>query len=217
MDNKTIINYYVNYYVDKNEDRQQELDYCIEKNINNTYISDIYIIGTLIDLHVFTKRHSMTQKIHIVISGNRPKFSDFFKLINKYTRSDDINIFSNTDIYFDDSLKHVNNYLTNNTTCLALSRWDILNLEKQEIEHHDVNWSQDTWIFKGFVKSETIGNFYLGLWMCDSVLLKELLDNGYKVHNPSKTIKTYHLHCSNIRNYDRNNPVEGLVAYLEPQ
>jgi Ca2+-binding EF-hand superfamily protein len=47
---------------------------------------------------------------------------------------------------------------------------------------------------------------------CDNRLAYDIQAHGYNVINPCHTIKTYHLHNSNIRNYlnDKNEPIERI-------
>lgn len=206
------INYFMNYYIDKNYDRQKEIDKCLSNNINNRYINNIYIIGTRKDIS--SLQYIKDKRVHFVINNYRPTFSYFFKIINAFTKDNDINILANSDIYFDESIKQLPNYLKDNNVSLALSRWDIL--PNSEPKHYDVDYSQDTWIFKGKIKYENIGNYYLGTWACDNRILQELLDVGYIVKNPSKTIKTYHLHLSDIKSYDKKSYVKGKYAYIKP-
>jgi hypothetical protein len=61
--------------------------------------------------------------------------------------------------------------------------------------------SQDTWIFKGGVNQVSGADFTMGIAGCDNAIAHLLEQHGYNVINPSRTIKTYHLHLTNIRNY----------------
>jgi hypothetical protein len=93
------INLFINYYKESNSNRLKELCFCINKNLQNNLLNVI-----------------------ILNSDNRIKFSDFFNIINKYTNNNDINIISNLDIYFDDSISLVNNMNINEA--FVLCRWD---------------------------------------------------------------------------------------------
>lgn len=170
-----MINLYINYYKDKNLERQKEIDYCFYKNISNENLNVI-----------------------ILDSQARVTFKMFFDKINKITFKNDINIIANSDIFFDESLNFVNNIKDNE--CYALSRWD---LDKNgQAKHFNRADSQDTWIIKGFVKKNMFGDFNMGFRGCDNRLAYEFEHAGYKILNPSLTIKTYHLHNTGIRNYN---------------
>jgi uncharacterized protein (DUF2235 family) len=175
-----MINLFYNYYTDKNKDRQKEIDFCLEKNLSNQFINTI-----------------------IIESQSKLSFNDYFNKINLVTTLEDINIICNSDIYLDQSI--INCLSIKSNECFALSRWDTVeNKDPIFYNHPD---SQDTWIFKGKIK-DIYGNILLGTPGCDNRISYEIEKAGYVLSNPSKKIKTYHVHLSNIRNY---NPSEDRV------
>ena len=121
-----------------------------------------------------------------------------------YYLNNNINIISNLDIIipqetlYSEVSKTINDYI-DSKTCLALSRWDIQ--ENNTYVHFDRSDSQDTWIFIGGVPNINGADFTLGKCGCDNKILYLLDESGYFLINPSKTLKTYHLHLTNIRNY----------------
>ena len=138
-------------------------------------------------------------------SIEKPQYRAMFEKINQLTGPDDINIICNSDIFFDDTILIAAQRLKHREV-FALSRWDYIN--SQQIKLFDRADSQDTWIWKGYMQN-VIGNFTLGKRGCDNRIAYEFKDAGYKVSNPSKTIKTYHVHNSNIRNYSHTDVVHG--------
>ena len=97
----------------------------------------------------------------------------------------------------------ISDYLINNKTCLALTRWDISDKDdyKNGAVFFDRPDSQDTWIFRGGIPQMAGAEFGLGLCGCDNSIAYMIEQCGYNVINPSRTIKTYHLHLTNVRNY----------------
>ena len=201
------INLILNYYKDKVEDRNLELLTCFVKNLNNDYINNIVVISTesdyssLIDYLVDNKN-----KIIPVLTEVRPTYNDYFSITRDFFNDDgNINIISNLDIIipqetlYSEVSKTINDYI-DSKTCLALSRWDIQ--ENNTYVHFDRSDSQDTWIFIGGVPNINGADFTLGKCGCDNKILYLLDESGYFLINPSKTLKTYHLHLTNIRNYD---------------
>jgi len=168
-----MIRLFYNYYEDKHPLRKMEIDMCLQKNLANKFINTI-----------------------IIESASKPTYEFFFQQINKVTGPDDINIICNSDIFFDETivlaegLKHKQLY--------ALSRWEWKH--PLHITHFDRPDSQDTWIVKGKVEN-VFGGFTLGIRGCDNRIAYEFHKAGYAVSNPSKSIKTYHVHNSGIRNY----------------
>jgi hypothetical protein len=79
---------------------------------------------------------------------------------------------------------------------LLLSRYEMLLDTKNDL-NEDFG-SFDTWIWKGKI-IENVGNFRMGIGSCDVRLAREMYENGYNLKNPSLDLKTYHIHCTNIR------------------
>lgn len=169
-----------NYYEDKNPIRKKEIDFCLQKNLDNKFINTI-----------------------IFESASKPSYDFLFNKINTLTSPDDINIICNSDIFFDETISLVANMPHKNV--YALSRWD---WNTNNASHFARNDSQDTWIIKGKIEN-VVGNFTLGIPGCDNRIAHEFNRAGYRVTNPSNSIKTYHVHNSHIRNYSYNNPVPG--------
>lgn len=211
-------NLIVNYYNDKNDLRNRELNYCFFKNLHNEFIDNIVVICTE---HDYTKLSEILsgksyQKIIPIITEVRPTYNDYFRITRKIFNSEDnINIISNLDIIISEesltkskNIKCVDDYLVNKSTCLALTRWDITADNVFNTNNHEVGSklfdtpdSQDTWIFVGGVPQITGADFTLGICGCDNGIAHLLEVSGYNVLNPSRTIKTYHFHITNIRNY----------------
>jgi hypothetical protein len=209
-------NLIVNYYFDKNIERGTELDFCLLENISNPHINKVVVICTENDYnHLLEFTNNDNGKIIPIITEKRPTFNDYFAITKKLFNSDDnINIISNLDVIIPheslsqienaDIHKVVLNYFPNISTCLALSRWDVAN-KSEDFKNGAVLFdradSQDTWIFKGGVNQVLGADFTMGIAGCDNSIAHLLEQHGYNVINPSRTIKTYHLHLTNIRNY----------------
>lgn len=181
------------FYTDKNIERQKELQECLDKNIACPEIDEIVLI---IDDSTKVKRHD---KLTIQYVESRPTYRDMFNIANRNNR-DGIKIIANTDIYFDFvNIIKIKSAIEEDM-CFALSRWDV-GLDGKSTHH--ASWdSQDVWIFKGWIK-DIIGDFYMGKPGCDNRIAYEIMTAGYKVRNPSRSIKTHHLHLTQVHNYNR--------------
>ncbi len=168
-----MIRLFYNYYEDKHPIRKREIDECLKKNQENPLITVV----------------TMT-------SPSKPTYDSFFQKINELSGPDDINIICNSDIYLDSTIELANTI--KHKQLYALSRWDVIH--PWQVIHFDRPDSQDTWIVRGKVEG-VFGNFTLGTRGCDNRIAYEFHKAGYQVTNPSKSIKTYHLHRSGIRNY----------------
>lgn len=202
------VNLFTQYYLDSNLERQHELFYCLTRNTINKFKKIIVLVENDEVKKIVQKNFPNCKSINI---GKRASFNDYFKIMDEYEYADDINIMSNSDIFFD-NLDNIKDYLANltNKTCLALSRYDFhTNGHTEPFLRAD---SQDTWIFTGNPKIHTELEYGMGIAGCDNRLAYDIQAHGYDVINPSHTIKTFHLHLSNVRNYlnDQNEPIERI-------
>lgn len=198
-----MINLYINYYKTDDKERQSEIDFCFDHNLNNPMINRMI---------VFSNETLADGVIHI--KKDRPTYQDIFNEAAKYP--DDINIICNSDIYFDETLKAVERIRQNQF--YALTRWEQTETGIDSffrVHHVKPEWSQDTWIFRdcGKIKGldqviatnlvtnklETIP-YTLGIPGCENHLAWLAKNRfGYHVTNPSLTIRTIHVHKERFR------------------
>lgn len=213
-----MVNLFINYYIDKVEARRQEIDDVLERNIENELIDNIVVLCEYKFIEVF-KLKFILDKIKIIEIADRPTFRDFFNEVNKFATigfENDINIISNSDIYFDDlrAIKYFYENNNNKNTCMALSRWDIGRDGKAiHFNRHD---SFDTWIFYGSLGYISDCDFNFGKSGCDNSVTERIQRAGYNVINPSVDIKTMHLHLSGIRNYNPREPTPKPYLLIPP-
>lgn len=184
---KPKIRLFYNYYNEKVAERKNEIDFCLNKNIENN----------LFDLVILE-------------SETRPTFDFFFQKINQLVNENDISIFCNSDIFFDQTIDLAKRI--GNREVFALSR-------------HDWNWNgsmqpsneskQDCWIVRGKVEGVS-GDFLIGLPGSAQRIAYQFKEAGYKVINPSKSINVLHLHSSKIRNYTETDRISGEIFNIEP-
>lgn len=201
-----MINLFTSYFITANPERQKEIDQCLLYNLRCKDIGHVYLlIEAPMELKILVHR-----KITTILIKGRPTYNVFFEIINRTAGKDEWNIISNSDIYFDETLNHLGKY--GHKDCLALTRWEV---KPHCIEFLNRVDSQDCWIVKGHVINVS-GNFALGTCGCDNAIAYKFFAGGYNVINPSKTLKTYHLHNSNIRTYDTNHKVPQPYKLLTP-
>jgi hypothetical protein len=191
-----MIRLFVNKFLSENPDRNAEFSACLTANLENEDIDEV----------VFVKD----------INGGKPTYNQYFHAINKVVKEDDISIIANADIYMGEDLKYHLRRMTSKT-CYALSRWEVH--PNGAVSLFNRLDSQDTWIFKGFVKG-VFGDFCIGTLGCDNRIAYELTKSGYRVSNPSYTIKTYHLHLGKLPNnghHDSSVVVPAPYQYLPPE
>jgi hypothetical protein len=210
-----MIHLFVNFYNDPNPARQREINECLSHNIASSLIDRIYLIVDSLNIDFYNLDQS--EKVEKVVHFKRPTFSYLFELANTKITSDDITIISNIDIYFDEyNLSLIRHYLEP-ATCFALSRWE--REANGTINLFDREDSQDSWIFKGYIKY--IGNcdFTLGKLGCDNAICQRIEAAGYIIQNPSRDIKSIHVHNTGIRSYtplDYSQMVEKPYKLIQP-
>jgi len=175
------INYFVQVFKHPNPIRQLELDYCLMVNKKNPYINVIEI----------TKQ-------------DRMMFKEFIDYIKPYESNNTINLFGNSDIILDDSIIYT--LKLSSKQAISLSRYDGVELKGLGLDSsksyrvdNPRYVSADVWGFRGKIKDIPEISFGLGIWGCDGAFTERLMRAGYEVINPSKSIKTWHIHGSNIR------------------
>lgn len=145
---------------------------------------------------------------HYTHPEGRPTFGELFRLCKPAM----LNVIANADIFFDaQSLIKAQfdfgSVLDKKGQMVhALSRWDVDPTGVPMLwNHHD---SQDTWIVYGG-PHEVDAAYTMGVPGCDNALIYALQQAGFTVSNPSKSIRTYHLHLSNYRSYLDNGNGQG--------
>lgn len=191
-----MINLFTTFYHEEDLFRSRELLDCLMLNVECNVIDRIYVL-----VENMKEIPLKASKLVLLPVNSRPTYNDFFKEINSRTADNDINIIANTDLFFKDDLNIIKQLNLKNT-CLALTRWDIS--QSSDPEFLGRVDSQDAWIFKGKIQG-VAGDFYLGSLGCDNKIAYEIKQAGYKLLNPSLTVKSYHLHLSQHR--------PGLSAY----
>lgn len=192
-----MVNIFVSVYKEPNETRNKELVHCLLQNINNENVDKVYIL-----LEPSSEYKPESSKEVVIQLHKRPTFGSYFEVVNSVSGREDINIIINSDIYFDkESIELIKSNLSNNQ-CFALTRYDV----HEDSTHTFLGRrdSQDSWCFKGKIRySAMMRNFHLGKPGCDNRIAHEIQKARYKITNPSKTIKSYHLHNSQVKSYER--------------
>lgn len=180
------IGLFTSLYESGNPIRQAEFDKVLNENLNHPEITKIVNLGT---------RKVDHPKV-INIDCERPTYQDFLKEARRL--GFDYTIIANSDIYFDETINWIKQ-INIDKTMLALSRYDVDIHGAKKLFAYE--WSQDTWIFKDLPESTEIGRYWLGLPGCDNKFAYDVGVCGFGVINPSRDIRTLHIHNSNIRNY----------------
>lgn len=163
----------VNRWNEPHPVRRAELELCARKNADNPHI-----------------------EVVVLEAQARLSYQALFDAANaRLASTDDISVIANADMYFDDTI--VLAAALGPTDAYALSRYDVrADGTAQLIDSLGI----DAWLFRGLIEGIKAA-FPLGSWATDVRLNAEIVAAGYRLYNPAKTIKSYHVHASNIRNY----------------
>jgi len=209
------ITLFMPYYKAKHQERQDELVYCLKKNIECDEIDKIVLM--IDDDHVPEIRHC---KIEIVKIAARPTYLDWVELTETNGR-DRISILANSDIYFDESIGRIREIFDANPHgFVALTRYEKEGTNQRL--HENPHWSQDVWAVFGehnFTKSfKNYLKIPLGVPRCDNKIAYSFAIHGAKVYNPCHYIKTVHVQESQLRYYDKygDTTVLGGTAWVYP-
>lgn len=182
----------ISLYYESKEERNKELLYCLEKNIENEHIKKIHI---LYDSNVICdglKNLMKDNKIVFQKINARPTFNYIFDYCNKNIKGK--TIVSNSDIFYDDSLKLLSNMNDNNF--FSISRLEKNNGDWEPIKFengYDNIFSQDTWIFNSPMKYQISNEMKIGTFYSDSLMNYFLKNSDYKGYNLSNYVKCFHI------------------------
>lgn len=181
MKKKNNINYFVEYWDCGDDERNKEVISTINANIDSNLFDNIFI---------FSSTEQSLFKIK-TIQSQRITYQSIFN-----NSLDGINVLSNSDILFDDTIHLIQNM--NDVDFFALTRYESNGLLHKYNDPYQGSDSQDVWVWKGKSKI-TDANFYLGVPGCDNKIAYIAYTSGYNVTNPSRSIKTHHKHKTEIR------------------
>jgi len=199
------------YFQHPHPTRARELHECLERNIACSWIDQILLI-TEGDL----KEIPSSDKLILYPFQKRATYADTFQIaIEKIPKGENsILIFSNSDIWFDSTLRSLWSLDFTKKICLALLRWEGDKLFGPRPD------SQDTWIVgrDAFEIKLDPFRFLYGIPGCDNIVAIEFLKQRFLVTNPAYTIKTYHNHTSSIRSYNARNDIlyNDVYLYIDP-
>lgn len=202
------------YYQPTKSQRAKEINRTLEKNIECTSIDKIILLNEKLYDDIPT-----SSKIEQVNINHRLTYYDVLNYIKTHIPKDTIVIFANSDIYMDSTLNQLYN-IDLHMKFLALLRYDV-QVDAEPVIFGPRADSQDTWIVWSssidFEITEADFGFNFGISGCDNALTVAMLKKKFVVSNPAYSIKTYHLHNSNIRTYVTSDVIDKpLFLYVEP-
>lgn len=195
-------NLYYNYYVPKDTSRKAEIDFCFKMLQANKYIDNYYIIVS--DTDVSELELQLKKDVTLFIYNNRPTYKFIYDDICRRSNIDDINIMINSDCFLEEQ-DMLNLSKLEKDVAWCITRYNILDNQFNVRLHSVPHWSQDCWIFKNTYPVNNI-DFSFGVPGCDNRFAHELNVSGYNVLNAYISLRVYHYHMQETRNYIGNVP-----------
>lgn len=215
--NKTWV--FTQFFRHKNNRRYKEIKECLTRNCASPHIDKIILLNEK-NLSQEWKYIPGSEKIQQVVINKRLAYADFLQFVHDHVPDDIFVILCNADIYFGDSIKDLFKIDMKNKM-LALLRWDVDESDNIRLFGPRAD-SQDSWFFlSNSIRSRTWDypkfNFLLGQPGCDNAFAGHILRNHFVISNPAVTFQTYHLHNTNIRNYDLKDTIRSnLYVNIAP-
>lgn len=207
------------FYSPPNTKRQKEIKKCLQMNVLNPLVDKIVLLNEDNFYDMFPLESDT--KIEQFVIKKRLTYKIVLEWIAKNIPKNVLCVFANSDIYLDPSwidLWSVNMI----DTFLALLRYEVQEDGSESKIFGPRNDSQDTWVvLSDSVKSRGTAwptvDFPFGQAGCDNAITVEMLKAKFNIVNPALTLKTHHLHTSQVRNYDPQDVVDRpAYLYVDP-
>ena len=206
------------YYHPADPRRRKEIDECLRRNSESKRIEKIVLLNE--------SSMKLDDSIEERVIGHRITYADVIKAAATFP-PDVVIAFANADICIDDKSWRSLWDVSLENKFLALLRYDVPASGKTEeavLEAVPRSDSQDTWVIR--VKdildrgAETIAktiDIPFGEPGCDNAVALEMLKHRFTVVNPALTMKTWHFHATNIRNYAKEDIIDRtMFHYVHP-
>ncbi len=202
------------YFTHPKPRRAREIAACLERNLENPYIDGVLLLNEVDEPALPTSTKLVTRVI-----GRRLTYFDVLDAIRNAPEipANAFVVFANSDIWCDESLRVLWSIpMVERRLFLALLRW-----EADGRIFGPRPDSQDTWIVAkatvDFVPTEEEFGYPFGKPACDNAIAVDFLRKRCLVVNPAYSIKTHHMHESNIRDYNpRDALYKPMQLYLDP-
>ena len=202
------------YYQSAQGRRRREINTCLEKNLASPYIDRVLLLN-----EEYYKDLPDHPKLTSLVLGKRLTYKTALEAARDHVPAGDFVIISNSDIWFNDTLASLWRIpLKAQSLFLALLRWEDTASGAPHLFGPRAD-SQDTWILArdALPASLTDLDYPFGQSGCDNAIALDMMRKKMLVVNPAYTIKTMHLHRSNVRTYDPKNILyRPHYLHLEP-
>jgi len=206
------------YYKPKEAARAKEIDKCLKMNLENPLIDKVYLFCE-------SKNYKLPKhdKLILIEKNYRITYADCIEIIRDKIGKGHLVAFANADIYLDSSWDLL--WTTDmHNIFLALLRWEEKGVDgsSEPALYGPRSDSQDTWVIHSDCVVDRKWDLQplkiaFGTPGCDNAILPEFFRNRFRIVNPSMSLRTMHVHATQIRHYDPKDIVDRPVyMYVEP-
>ena len=208
------------YFVHKTSKRAREIRQCLKNNLQNPYLDRIVLLNEE-DLKYEWSSMRGADKVEQVLLGHRLTYADLLRYTLEHVPANTIVVFSNADIYCNETLQHLYS-VSMKDNLFALLRYDERAGPDDLVLFGPRPDSQDAWILDAdSVRARTWNlasfEYKLGTAGCDNRFTGDMFGMRFLVSNPCYTIQTVHLHKTEIRDYNKMDIVPAKIyLYVHP-
>lgn len=206
------------FFMHKNEERLNEIRYCLKANCNNDAIETVYLLNEKPDCIMYTPlelgvNEKEWNKIMQIPMGHRMNYSDVIHYV-KWINLDGYIIIANADIFFDESLQVLKSIdLINKPTMFSQLRYEFDGNYNNIKIFGPRSDSQDAWIYhttynERLYKHLRAFKFQLGQAGCDNHIAYLFKMFGFNIINDPMLIHCLHYHKTQIREYTQDNSIK---------
>lgn len=187
-----MIHLLVPYYQDPDLGRSRELAECLEFNAGNAHLDSVHV---LLEGRCRGGAHFKGRKLELFPLGRRALYLDLFQYAAEQLPAGAWIVAANADIALDHSIGRLRDLDGDKAAALfiCLTRYEPGPVLYWQAEH-----SQDTWAWINPLP-RLFGDHLLGPLGSENLLARQAHEAGLTLFNPSLTIKTRHVHQSNVR------------------
>ena len=215
---KNKIYYITQFFIHSDKKRAGEIKFCMKKLAQVECLEKVILLNE----RIYTDKELgvSSDKIEQVDLGHRFTFKDIFDYIESSKIKGYI-IFGNADIFVDDTIKVLRKTnLHLEKSFVGLLRYDY-NVKNRRYKIFGPRFdSQDSWIvhsnFNVTEKFRKALDFQFGMPGCDNKILYLMKILGYKIYNTPSVLKIFHVHSTEIRNYQNEDLIHRPFLYVDP-
>ena len=208
------------FFIPKTKQRYEEIKFCLKKNVENSNIDTIYLLGERI--YTTDELGIKSDKIIQKNIKKRLTFKDVFSFVRRNNMKGYM-IFVNSDIFFlNETIKNIKKSTFHCEKLFgALLRYEYNNKDISKSKIFGPRFdSQDTWILHSNylipLFAENAFDFEFGKPGCDNKLIYLMNILGYEIVNDPKNIQTLHFHKEQGRSYTIRDAIQEPWGVVVP-